>query len=45
MSMVQREREAAPRVTGDGLAADKLAPFSGWSLRAAGTPWLNKNLG
>jgi hypothetical protein len=38
--MAQSEREAAPRVTGHALAADKLAPFSGWSLRAAGTPWL-----
>jgi hypothetical protein len=25
---------------GASLAADKLAPLSGWSPRAAGTPWL-----
>ena len=44
--MAQRERYAAPRVMGHGVAADKLAPLSGWSLRAVGMPWLIiKNLG
>src|SRR5579871_53784 len=41
--MAQRERYAAPHWS---ESADKLAPFSRRSLRAAGTPWLViKNLG
>ena len=41
--MAQRERYAAPHRND---SADKLAPFSRWSLPAAGAPWLIiKNLG
>ena len=35
--MAQRERYAAPR---RNESADKLAPFSRWSLLAAEAPWL-----
>jgi hypothetical protein len=35
--MAQRERYAAPH---RNESVDKLAPFSGWSLRAAKAPWL-----
>jgi hypothetical protein len=37
--MAQRERYAAPRFNGLGVA-DKFAPFSGKSLCAAEAPWL-----
>jgi hypothetical protein len=35
--MAQRERDAAPHRND---SADKFAPFSRWSLPAAGAPWL-----
>jgi len=38
--MAQRERYAARPIEGFGVAADKLAPFSGRSLHATQAPWL-----